>query len=171
MADDSRVVAGSTGERAAVTRLLLDVANNRTLRELSHGDDVADRELRLLAAVDERAGVEALGRDESLLAELVAVRVPEDDAGEGRATTRGEDLDRDRSKSSCWDAPARVVDDLFHHAADVAIALAVVERAQLRRRLVKVGVRLELCGVSICIQRIQRLAEDVRWRESASVPE
>ena len=91
--------------------------------------------------------MEALGRDESLLAELVAVRVPEDDAGEGRATTRGEDLDRDRSKSSCSDAPARVVDDLFHHAADVAIALAVVQRAQLRRRLVKMGVRLELCEV------------------------
>ena len=101
VADDGRVVARRAGKRATVADLLLDVADDRTLRELADGDDVADRELRLLTAVDERAGVEALGRDESLLAELVAVRVPEDDAGEGRATTRGEDLDRDRSGGSC----------------------------------------------------------------------
>ena len=87
MADDSRVVAGSTGERAAVTRLLLDVANNRTLRELSHGDDVADRKLSLLAAVYEGTSVETLSRDESLLAKLVAVRVAENDTRERSTTT------------------------------------------------------------------------------------
>ena len=86
MADDSRVVAGGTGERAAVTRLLLDVANNRTLRELSHGDDVADRKLGLLAAVYEGTSVETLGRDEGLLAELVTVGVTEDDTSQGSTT-------------------------------------------------------------------------------------
>ena len=147
VADDGGVVAGCPGEGAAVADLLLDVADDGAFWALRDGEGVPDGERGLLAAVYERAGVEALGRDEGLLAELVAVRVPEDDAGEGRATTRGEDLDRDRNEGSCLDAPARVVDDLFHHATDVAIALAVVERAQLRRRLVKMGVRLELCGV------------------------
>ena len=147
VANDGRVVAGSTGERTAVADLLLNVADDGTLGALGDGEGVADGEGGLLAAVDEGTGVKTLGGDEGLLAELVAVRVPEDDAGEGRATARREDLDRDRNEGSCLDAPARVVDDLFHHAADVAIALAVVERAQLRRRLVKVGVRLELCGV------------------------
>ena len=86
MANDGRVVAGSTGERTAVADLLLDVADDRTLRKLADGDDVADRELGFFAAVDESAGVEALGGDEGLLAELVAVGVTEDDTGEGSTT-------------------------------------------------------------------------------------
>ena len=89
MADDSRVVAGGTGERAAVTRLLLDVANNRTLRQLSHGDDVADRKLGLLAAVYEGTSVETLSSDESFAAELVAVGIAEDNAGERSTTVYG----------------------------------------------------------------------------------
>lgn len=84
--DDGGVVAGGTGERTAVTSLLLDVADNRTLGELGHGDDVANRELGLLSAVDEGTSVEALSRNEGLLAELVAVGVPEDDAGKGSTT-------------------------------------------------------------------------------------
>lgn len=85
VADDGRVVARRARERAAVAGLLLDVAHDRALRALRHGEHVADGERRLLAAVDEGAGVQALGRDEGLFAELVAVRVAEDDAGEGGA--------------------------------------------------------------------------------------
>lgn len=86
VANDSRVVAGRPCKRTAVARLLLYVADNGTLRALRNREDVADSERGLLAAVDERAGVEALRRDEGLLAELVAVRVAEDDTSE-RSTT------------------------------------------------------------------------------------
>ena len=88
MADDSRVVARGTGERSTVTRLLLDVADDGTLRALGDGEDVADSKLGLLAAVDESTSVEALSRDESLLAELVPVGVTEDDTGERSTTTK-----------------------------------------------------------------------------------
>ena len=110
VADNSRVVPARPCKRTAVADLLLDVAHNRTFRELPDGKDVSDGEGGLLAAVDECTGVEALGRDEGLFTKLVAVGVAEDDAGEGRAT-------------------ARVVDDLLHYAADVAIALSEVEVA------------------------------------------
>ena len=86
VADDSRVVAGRASERTTVTGLLLDVADDSTLRQLRDREDVADRKLGLLAAVDEGTGVEALGGNESLLAELVAVGVAEDDTGEGSTT-------------------------------------------------------------------------------------
>ena len=41
-------------------------------------------------------------------------------------------------------APASVVNDLLYNTADVAIALREVEGTELGRRLVVVGVRLEL---------------------------
>ena len=143
MADDSRVVAGRASERTTVTGLLLDVADDSTLRQLRDREDVADRKLGLLAAVDEGTGVETLRRDESLLAELVTVGVAEDDTGKGSTTAR-------RSACLCtgsWIcnyAPASVVDDLLHNTLDVAIALRKVEGAELRRRLVVVGVGFEL---------------------------
>ena len=85
VANDGGVVARGTGERSTVTNLLLDVADNGTFRALGDGEDVADVEGGLLAAVDERAGRDTLSSDEGLLAELVAVRVTEDDGGEGGA--------------------------------------------------------------------------------------
>ena len=88
MADDGRVVAGGTSECAAVTNLLLDVADDSTLRQLRDREDVADRKLGLLAAVDEGTGVETLRRDKSLLAELVTVGIAEDDTGKGSTTAR-----------------------------------------------------------------------------------
>lgn len=85
VADDRRVVAGRARERAAVAGLLLDVAHDRALGALAHGEHVADRERGLLARVDEGARVQALRRDEGLLAELVPVGVAEDDARQGCA--------------------------------------------------------------------------------------
>jgi hypothetical protein len=125
VANDGRVVARRAGERTAVPDLLLHVADDSTLRALGNREDVADGESSLLAGVDECASVEALSRDESLLAELVAVRVAENDAREGCAATS-------------------VVDDLLDDAADVAVALGKVERPELGRVLVVVRVRLEL---------------------------
>ena len=108
--DDRSVVAGRPREGAAVADLLLDVADDGAFWALRDGEGVPDGEHGLLAAVDEGTGVHALGGDEGLLAELVPVWVAEDDAGKGRTT-------------------ARVVDDLLHYAADVAIALSEVEVA------------------------------------------
>ena len=88
VADDGRVVAGSAGERATVTNLLLDVADNGTLRALANGEDVANSELSLLASVDEGTSVKTLSRDEGPLAELVTVGVAEDDTGKGSTTAR-----------------------------------------------------------------------------------
>ena len=86
MANHGGVVARCPGERATVADLLLNVRYDGTLRALGDGEDIADSKSRLLAAVDESTGVEALGGDESLLAELVTVWVAEDDAGEGSTT-------------------------------------------------------------------------------------
>ena len=86
VADNSRVVPARPRKRTAVTDLLLDVGDDGTFGELGDGDDVANGEGSLLAAVDEGTGVETLGGDESLLAELVAVGVTENDAGK-RSTT------------------------------------------------------------------------------------
>ena len=41
-------------------------------------------------------------------------------------------------------APASIVDDLLHNTPDVTVALGEVEGTELSRRLVVVGVRLEL---------------------------
>jgi hypothetical protein len=84
--NDGGIVARGTGQRSTVANLFLDVADNGTFGALRDGQDVADVQGRLLAAVDERAGREAFGGDESLFAELVAVGVTEDDNGEGSAT-------------------------------------------------------------------------------------
>ena len=86
VANNGGVIAGSTGQCSAVTDLLLDVADNGTFGALADGKDVADVQSRLLAAVHERAGGQALGGDKGLLAELVAVGVTEHDNGEGSTT-------------------------------------------------------------------------------------
>lgn len=85
--DNSSVVAGCPCERTTITGLLLNVANDCTFRALGDGKNVSDSESSLLAAVDEGTSVQALSGNESLLAELVAVWVPEDDTGK-RGTTK-----------------------------------------------------------------------------------
>lgn len=86
VANDGGVVAGGTGECSAVTDLLLYVEDDGTLGARGEGEDIADGESSLLAGVDERAGRDTLGGDEGLLAELVAVRVTEDNGGKGGTT-------------------------------------------------------------------------------------
>lgn len=77
MADNNGIVTGGSGEDAAVANVVLDVADNGTFGDGSEGQDVADDEGGLLAAVDELAGVEALGGDEELHLLLVAEGVAE----------------------------------------------------------------------------------------------
>ena len=124
VANDGGVVARGAGEGSTVTDLLLDVEDNGTLGARAEGDNVADRESGLLAGVDERAGRDALGRNEGLLAELVAVRVTEDDGREGSTT-------------------ASVVDDLANDTTDVPVLLGEVEVAVASGVLVVVRVGLE----------------------------
>ena len=124
VANDGGVVAGSPGERTTVADLLLDVADDGTLGALADWEDVADGEGCLFAAVDEGAGVHALGSDESLLAELEAVGVTEDDAGEGCTT-------------------ASVVNDLLYDPTNISVTLSEIEGTELGGVLVVVGVRFE----------------------------
>ena len=84
--DDGGVVTRSPGERSTVSDLLLDVADNGSFRALRDGEDVSDVKGGLLSAVDERSGGDSLGGDEGLLAELVSVRVTEDNGSEGSTT-------------------------------------------------------------------------------------
>jgi len=122
VADNGDVVAGGTAKGAAVTGLLLDVGDDGTLGKRAEGQDVADGQGGVLAGVDELAGVHALVGNEGLglLPELIG-RV-EDDTGERRTTTG-------------------VVDDLLHDATNVAMALRVIEGAELRRGLPETSIR------------------------------
>jgi len=86
--DDGGVVTRSSGKRTTVTSLLLDVANDGSLGALTDGEDVADVQGSLLSTVDERSGRKTLGSDESLLSDLVSVRVSENDSSQ-RGTSDG----------------------------------------------------------------------------------
>jgi hypothetical protein len=121
VADNGDVVAGGTTESATVTDLLLNVGDDGTLRNGAEGENVADGQGGVLSGVDELAGVHALVGDEGLALLLELVGGVEDDAGEGSATTR-------------------IVDDLLHDTTDVAMALGVVERPELRGSLPEAGV-------------------------------
>ena len=90
VADDGSVVAGCACECATIANLLLNVADDGTLRASRNREDIANSESSLLAAVDEGAGVHALGGNEGLGTELVPVGVAEDDAGKGSSTTNNE---------------------------------------------------------------------------------
>ena len=89
MPDHRRVVPARAGEGTTVAHFLLDVADDGAFGALGDGEDVADGEGGFFAAVDEGAGVEAFGGDEGFFAEFVAVRIAEDDAGEGGTAVEG----------------------------------------------------------------------------------
>jgi len=86
VSNDRRVVARSLRQCPTVTDLLLNRADDGSFGALGDGEDVADVEGRLLAAVDEGAGGDTLGSDESLFSELVLVGVSEDDDSQGRTS-------------------------------------------------------------------------------------
>jgi hypothetical protein len=124
VADDDGVVARRAREGAAVADVLLDVADDGALGEDAEREHVADGDGGAAAAVERLARVHALGGDEELLAVLVADGVAEGDAGQRRAA-------------------AGVVHDVGDHAAEVALALAEVERAEAGGALAVVRVGLE----------------------------
>jgi hypothetical protein len=124
VADDDGVVSGAPGEDTAVSYVVLDVADDGSLGDTAQRQDVADGEHGATAAVDELAGVHALGGDEELLLVLVPEGVAEGDLGERRAATR-------------------VVDDVGDDALEIPVALAEVEGAEPGGALAVVGVGLE----------------------------
>jgi len=111
MGDDGGVVSGSSGQFAAISHLLLELADDGSLGHGADGHHVADRQVRLLAAVDELTRVHALNGNESLLALLEFVWVSKLD---------------DSQRSSA----AGVVNDVFHYSLDVPVALGVVSGPQ-----------------------------------------
>merc|ERR1719489_156046 len=109
--DDGGVVAGSSGQFAAISQLLLQLADDGSLRHGADGHHVADGQRRLLAAVDELTRVHALDGDERLLALLKFVGISKLDDGQ-RCAASG------------------VVNDVFDDAFDVAVAFGVVGSAE-----------------------------------------
>merc|ERR1719260_480954 len=105
--DDGGVVAGSSGQFAAISQLLLQLADDGSLRHGADGHHVADGQRRLLAAVDELTRVHALDGDERLLALLEFVGISKLDDGQRRSSTR-------------------VVDDVLNDAFDVSVTLGIV---------------------------------------------
>mmetsp|Transcript_21967 Transcript_21967/g.47881 ORF Transcript_21967/g.47881 Transcript_21967/m.47881 type:complete len:172 (-) Transcript_21967:235-750(-) len=110
----------------------LDVADDGTLGDGAEGKDVAYVESGLLTAVDELAGVHALGGDEELGVALVPVGVKELDLGDGRTTTG-------------------IMDDLLDDATDVAVLLGVVDGTELHGTLAGADVSLEDGGLTLTL--------------------
>ena len=73
MGNDGGVVAGSSGQFATISQLLLQLAHDGSLGHGTNGHHVADGQTSLLAAVDKLSGVHTLDRDERLLALLESV--------------------------------------------------------------------------------------------------
>merc|ERR1719394_714942 len=113
MGDDGGVVAGSSGQFAAVSQLLLQLADDGSLGHGSDGHHVADGQTSLLTAVHELSRVHALHGDERLLTLLESVRISELD-------------------DSQWCASAGVVDDVLHHSLDVSVTLGIIGGPQSR---------------------------------------
>jgi len=109
--DDGSVVAGSSGEFAAISQLLLQLADDGSLGHGAHGHHVADGQTGLLAAVHELTRVHTLDGDERLLALLESVRISELNDGQRCAT-------------------AGVVNDVLDNSLDVAVTLGIVGGAE-----------------------------------------
>jgi len=112
--DDDAVITAGASEGATVTELGLNVADDATLGDVAKGEDIADGELRLGAAVDCLASEHAFSGDEELLDAFVLVDVAELNASEGSTT-------------------AGIVLDVLHDASHEAVALVVVENTEAGR--------------------------------------
>jgi hypothetical protein len=122
--DDGGVVAGPAGQTTTISGLLLQVGDDGTFGHHTNWHNVSDGEVSLLSAVDELAGVHALGGHEQLLPDLVTVRIAEMDDGE-RGTTTG------------------IVDDVLNDSLDVTITLGVINGPELGCSLPALGVSRE----------------------------
>lgn len=124
MADDNGIIPRRPREHPTISNMVLNVAHHGALGDGAKRKNISDHEGGFAAAVDELAGVHALGRDEELLLVLVTEGVAEGNAGKGGTATR-------------------VVDDVGDHALEIAIALAEVEAAETSGAFAVVGVGSE----------------------------
>jgi len=118
------VVAAGPGELAAVTSLLLEVADDGSLGHVTNGHHITNGQLRLLAAVHELSGVHTFGGNEELLLDLVSVGITEVDDSKRSAT-------------------AGVVDDVTDDTLDVSVSLGIVHSSQAGLPLPVLGVGRE----------------------------
>jgi hypothetical protein len=100
VSNNSGICARCSCKRTTVTSFLLNVANNSTFREAANGENIADGEGGLLAAVDESTSVGSLSCDEGFGPELVSVGVTEDDTGKGSTTNEKSSIPRFRQQES-----------------------------------------------------------------------
>ena len=121
--DDNVVTRGST-KSTSVTRLLLNVGEDGTLRNGAEGKNVTNVQRGLLTSVDELTGVETFVSNEGLLTLLVLVRVTEDNLSKGSTSTG-------------------IVDDLLDDTTDVSVTLSVIEVSKLSSSLSQTGMRGE----------------------------
>ena len=121
MSNDGSVGSRCPGESATVADLLLDTADDRSFGELAHRENISNVEGSLLAAVDESASMKTFGGNEGLFAELVTVRVAEDDTGKGSTATGSTNFSNSFSSSIQRDVPARVVNDFLDNTTNVAV--------------------------------------------------
>jgi len=112
VANNGAELARSAGKRATVTGLLLDAANDGTLRHCADGEHVADRQSSLPSSVNKLASVHALSSDKEFLVLFIFVGIAEDNSGQGSTT-------------------ARIMDNFTNNTANIASALGIVEGSQL----------------------------------------
>jgi len=124
VADNNSIITGAPSKSAAITDMVLNVADDSSFRDGSEGQDVADNQSSFLPAEHELAGVHTFGGDKELGLLLVPEGVAEGDLGERSAA-------------------ARVVDDLGDDALEVAVSLSEIEAPEPRRALAVVGVGFE----------------------------
>lgn len=124
VADDGGVSPTGASKSTAVSSLLLNVGDNRTLRHPVEGKHVPHGKGRVLSAVNELASVHALDRNHAFLVEFVAVGIAEGDFGDGGTT-------------------AGIVEDVLHQTFDVSMTLSIIEGTQFDGAFAFVGVGTE----------------------------
>jgi len=133
VSDDRRVIARSARQPASISRLLFQIANNRSFRQSPDGQNIPNLDSSFLSAINELPGVESFGGDHGFATSLVAVRISELDESQGGASTG-------------------IVDDVLDHSLDVSVSLSEVDRSQLRRTLLVLVVRFEDRGRSLALR-------------------
>lgn len=103
MTNDGHIIPRRPSQNTTIALLFLHIRYNSTLGHRAKRQNIPNRESRVLSSIDELASVHTLVGDESLGVEFKAVRVTKLDFGQGGAA-------------------ARVVDDVFDDASEVAVA-------------------------------------------------
>merc|ERR1712002_1243567 len=75
--NDLGIVARGTGNTAAVSTLLFQVADDGSLRQVTNGHDIANIHVSFLATVEELSSVHALSSKEDFLADPVGIWITE----------------------------------------------------------------------------------------------